>query len=450
VAVYDQWHRAPREGDKPCKCGTARNPLYPSAEHKRGRRWKVRWRAPDGGQPSREFDLKAGVDPNIHADAFDKMIAEQLRTRTYVDPKLAETTFQEYAEGTWRTSRGHDVNRAATVRGQLRNHVYPDPDHPGRTPMGGVPIGQHALGLLAGRPSLTQAWITAMPLADGSKHKVVQLASAIYDAAIEDGIIGVNPTRSKAVTRPAPGPTKARPWSSQRIAAVRGHLPARYAIVPELGAGTGMRQGEMLGLGADDVTFLARKPMISVVRQLLIVGGELRFAPVKNRKEHQVPLSRALGAALAAHLAEWPAVAVTLPWHEPRNRKRHGRDVTVRLVLTAPGGGPVRRQAFDDRAWQPAVRAALEAEGEERTREDGCHALRHTFVSVQLAAGVDIVRVAAMIGDTVAVTAKTYAHMMPGHDDSDSRAAVDAFLGSCAPDVPRQPGTGTSGQPGEV
>jgi integrase len=110
----------------------------------------------------------------------------------------------------------------------------------------------------------------------------------------------------------------------------------------------------------------------------------------------------------------------------------------------------VRRQAFDDRAWHPAVSRALAAEGAERTREDGCHALRHTFVSVQLAGGTDIVRVAAMIGDTVAVTAKTYAHLMPGHDDSGARAAADAFLASCAPDVPPESGTGTSGEAGGV
>jgi integrase len=162
-----------------------------------------------------------------------------------------------------------------------------------------------------------------------------------------------------------------------------------------------------------------------------------------------VPLSPLLAEALAAHMAAFPPVAVTLPWHEPRDRGRHGRPVRVRLVLTAPEGGPVRRQAFDDRAWRPAVTAALAAEGAVRGR-DGCHALRHTFVSVQLAGGTDIVRVAAMIGDTVAVTAKTYAHLMPGHDDSGCRSAVDGFLGACGRDVAGAPGPGMSGQAGQV
>jgi integrase len=450
MAVYDQWHKDPRPGDQPCACGTKRRPLYPSSRHEQGLRWQVRYRDLEGKQQKKNFELKVGQDPNKHADAYDKMIAEQLRTRTYVDPALAETTLQEYAEKIWRKSRGHDVNRAAAVAGQLRNHVYPDPDDESRTPMGGVPVGQHPLGMLARTPSLTQAWIAAMPLADGSRHKVVQVVSAIYQAAIGDGYIGADPTRSKSVTRPSPGPTKARPWAARRVAAVRDALPARYRIVPELGAGTGMRQGELLGLGVDDVQFLGRRPKVRVVRQLVLVGGKLRFGPVKNRREHEVPLSPLLADALARHMAEYPPAEVTLPWHEPRDRRRHGKDVTVRLVLTAPEGGPVRRQAFDDRAWHPAVGKALAAEGAERTREDGCHALRHTFVSVQLASGTDIVRVAAMIGDTVAVTAKTYAHLMPGHDDSGCRSAVDGFLQACAPDVPPEGATGTSGVAGRV
>lgn len=430
MAVYDQWHRAPREGDQPCSCGTKRSPLYPSAEHKRGKRWKVRWRSPDGRQPSREFDLKVGVNPNIHADAFDRMIAEQLRTRTYVDPAAAETTLQAYAEQ-WRRGRGHDVNRAATVEGHLRNHVYPDPAHPERTPRGGVPIGQHALGLLAQRPSLVQAWITAMPLADGSRRQVVEIVSAACRAAIDDGIIGRDPTRAASVERPSPGRTKARPWTAQRVAAVRDALPGWCAVIPELGSATGMRQGEMFGLSADDVQFLGRKPEVRIVRQVTQVAGQLCFGPVKNRKPHAAPLSPALALLLARHMERYPPVAVTLPWHEPRNREMHGRPVTVRLVLTAPRGGALRRQDFDERVW----RKALEAAGVTPTRQDGCHALRHTAASVWLRERVDIVRVAAWLGDTVAMVAKTYAHLMPGDDDSDGRAATDAFLASCARDV---------------
>ena len=443
MAVYDLWHKSPQPGDGPCDCGTKRRPLYPSARHEQGLRWQVRWRDLDGRQQKKSFARKAGDNPDVSADAFGKMIAERLRTKTYVDPALAETTFQAYAE-TWRKGRGHDVNRAAWVERQLRNHAYPDPDAPARTPMGGVPVGQHSLGLLAARPSLTMAWITAMPLADGSKLQVIEIASAVYRSAMDDGIIGKDPTRAASVTRPSPGPTKARPWPAQRVAAVRGALPPRFAIVPELLAGTGMRQGEMLGLAVDDISFLARRPVVSVARQVKLIGGQLRFGPVKNRKPHQVPLAPSLALALSRYMEAFPPRDVTLPWHDPRDKERHGQPATLRLVLTGPHGGPVRAGDFRERVWRQALIAA----GVTPTRQDGCHALRHTAASVWLRNRVDVVRVAAWLGDTAAMVTKTYAHLLPDDDDSDGRAAMDAFLASCDPDVPHDGDSGAPAQAG--
>lgn len=423
MAVYDQWHRAPREGDVPCSCGTKRSPLYPGAEHGRGRRWLVRYRTPDGRQPGRSFDVKVGKDPNRHADAFDKMIAEQLRTDSYADPSAGEVTLQAYAEA-WRKGRGHDPERAAYVAAMLRNHVYEGEPDSGKTVKGGVAIGQHQMRALSRLPSLTQAWITAMPLAPSSALQVVEIVSAVYGAAEDDGIVGRDPTRSKSVTRPSAGRTRARPWTAERVAAVRDALPARYQVIPELGAGTGMRQGEMFGLAADDVQFLGRRPEVAVTRQVKLVQGQLHYGPVKNRKPHAVPLAPSLALALARHMERFPPREVTLPWHEPGNRERHGQPVTARLILTAAMGGALRRQDFDARVWRPALVAA----GVTPTRQDGCHALRHTFASVQLRARVDVARVAAWLGDTVQMTVRTYVHLLPRDDDSDGRAAVDAFL----------------------
>lgn len=444
MTVYDQWHRRGRPGDQPCECGTARRPLYPGAEHKRGRRWLVRWLAPDGSQPSRSFDLKVGDDPNRHADAYDKMIAERLRTRTYVDPAAAETTLRDYAE-TWRRGRGHDVVTAGNVERRLRLHVYEDPARPGsgKTPKGGVSIGQHSLGLLSSRPSLTQGWIQAMPLAEGTRRLVVDDLSAIYAAAIDDGIIARDPVRSKSVERPGRGQRKARPWTAAQAGAVREQLPPRYRAIIDLGVGTGARQGEMFGLGVDDIAFLARKPEVRIARQVKLIDGRPHFAPVKNRKAHSVPLAPSLAAALARHLREFPAAEVSLPWHDPRDRQLHGRPVTVRLVLSTPDGGPLRRQLFNGTAWRPALRRA----GVAPSRQDGCHALRHTFASVQLRAHVDVARLAAWMGDTPKVVLDTYVHLLPDDDDADGRAAVDGFLAaSVAPDLPPEEETSTSGQ----
>jgi integrase len=443
MAVYDRWHRDPRDGEQPCGCGTRRNPLYPSAAHKKGKRWQVRWddpNAPKRRQPRRNFDLKVGKHPELHADAFDAKIQRDLDTNSYTDPDAAEVTLRDYGEE-HRKARVHGESAASGLEGRLRNHVYEDPQQPGsgRTPKGGLSIGQHSLGLLAARPSLVAKWSASIPLADGSRKLVLGDVSAIFRAAVEDHIVGSDPTKSSTVDRPRPGVAKARPYAPAEVAGIEAQLPLHLAIAPRLGVTTAMREMEMCGLGADDIV-RGKAPKVRVLRQLKRIDGELRFGPVKNRKPHDVPVPAELVDLLDRHMERHPPLTVTLPWHEPGSRL-HGTMVPVRLVLSQ-GGLPVTGSILAG-AWHRAVCAWLAPQrlGRRRgasSRGYGIHRTRHTFVSSRLRAGIDVVRVAAWIGDTVEVVTKTYAHLMPDDSEGDEagRLASAAFLGACAPDVP--------------
>jgi integrase len=442
MAVYDQWHKDPAAGDTPCGCGSRRRPLYPSSRHQAGRRWQVRWYDLEGRQRKRNFDLRVGANPGLHADAFDAKVAAELDAGTYTDPAAGQVTLREYAEG-WRRSRPHGGTTAGHLERRLRSHVYEDPTRPGsgRTPKGGVSIGQHAMGTLARRPSMIQAWISAMPLAESSARLVAGDVSAVFAAAVDDGIVPRDPVRARSVTRPGRGSHKAKPWPLETVEAMARELPAHLAIVPYLGAGTGMRQGEMFGLAVDDITWLGRDPHIRVERQVKLVNGVRHFAPLKNRRPHTVPLAPSLAPRLAGHLELFPAVEVTLPWDDDSDREMHGHLVTCRLVLTDSRGRAHQTPRFNE-AWHAAQERAgvtprLEP-GQKRkpARDDGCHALRHTAASTWLRARIDVVRVASWLGDTPAIVLGTYAHLMPDSDDDDGRAAVDQFLGSYAPDVP--------------
>ena len=434
MAVYDRWHKD--SGDEPCRehsRGRAR--LYPSAAHGTGDRWQVRWYNLDGKQRKRNFRLKEGTNPDLHAEAFDALNTRTLHTGDYTE--RADVTLQAYAED-WRRTRVHDTNTAEGLERRLRLHVYEDPPGSGRTARGGVAIGQRKLRELARRPSLTAAWLAAMPLQGPSARLVAGDVSSVFRAAVDDGLASRDPVKAASVTRPAGRSAKARPWTPEQVAAMAAALPPRFELVPWLGAGTGMRQGELFGLSPDDIVFLSRHPHITVSRQVKLVGGQPRFAPVKNRKAHTIPLAASLAPRLARHLELFPAASVTLPWHDLRDPERHGRPVTARLVLSRPDGRPLRRQAFNTGTWWPAqVKAGITPEpGEDEKRApargDGCHALRHTAASVWLRAGIDVVRAAAWLGDTPAVVLSTYAHLMPGESGDDGRAAVDRFF---APDA---------------
>ena len=440
MAVYDRWHRDPRDGDQPCRCGKGRARLYPSGDHLQGRRWQVRWRDPDTGkQKTRAFALRDGANPNLHAAAFDREVQGSIVRDDYQDPDAGRVTLQEYAEQ-YRRTRVHGESAAAGLESRLRNHVYPDKPGSDRTPAGGIAIGQHPVGFLARRPSLVAAWLAAVPLADGSRGLVLGDVSAVFRAALEDGAVRANPAEASTVDRPSRGRSKARPYAAAEVAALAAAMPPRFALVPYLGAGTGMREMEMAALGADDIT-RGRAPKVRVTRQLKLIGGEPRWGPVKNRKPHDVPVPAELLALLDAHMAAFPPLAVTLPWHEPGS-KLHGQPVTVRLVLSRDGRTPASRNVMDA-AWRTGAGRALAARGIGRSRKrsaargHGIHRLRHTFASTQLRAGTDIVRVAAWMGDTVEMVSKTYLHLMPDDHDGEAagRAALAAFLSACAAPV---------------
>jgi integrase len=447
MAVYDRWHRDPLPGDEPCKCGTRRTPLYPSSAHLSGDRWQVRWRDLANRQKKRNFTLKVGTDPARHADAFDAKVSRDLDTRVYVDPKSAEVSLREYAER-WRKGREipeHDT--AADLEARLRNHVYEGERGSGRTPRKGIAIGQHSMGLLAAQPSIVAAWAAAVPLAPSRRRHVMNDVSAVFRTAMDDGIVHRDPTRAQAVEWPSAKGAHARAWSLAQVEAMRAELPERWHVLLDLGAGTGMRQGEMLGLGVDDVDWLKPgDPRVRVVRQLRYIAGKPWFKPLKNEKKHSPPLSPELKRRLAARLERFPAREVSLPWYDPADRDRHEKLITVRLIVTSERGGPVERHALSNAWRRAAVRAGVTPEGE-RVRDDGCHALRHTAASTWLRSGIDLVRVAAWLGDTPAMVLDAYAHYVPGHDDNDGRAATDAFFaGPCAPDVPSEGEGGESVQ----
>ena len=100
-------------------------------------------------------------------------------------------------------------------------------------------------------------------------------------------------------------------------------------------------------------------------------------------------------------------------------------------------GTQLEREAAN-RPWRAAwAKAGIP----DRGRANGWHVMRHTAASQWLSAGVNPAKVAAFLGDTVAVALETYAHFLPGDDDR-ARAAMDAFfeppeITAGAPGVPR-------------
>ena len=424
MSVYDRWHLAhPPAAAKKC----AQHRKVPSAAHGVGLRWQVRGDDADGNPlPKESFEFEQDAKDR------DAELRAAVRSGTLIDDKGGKVTFERYAR-TWARTQGHDHTTAERVDSQLRNHCFEEPGVKGKTPTGRVAIGGYPMGVLARRISIMRDWMADLALSPNSARLLIGIVEAVFAAALDDRIIGRNPLETRSVSKGKPRRVKTEVivWAPEEVEAVCRELPAELRGMGYLGAVTGARQGELLGVAKGDIDFLRRTVRYEV--QIAYVGGRLVFRPLKNHKTRPartVPIAAPVIPALSEHLREHPPVEVTLPWSEKKS-KLDGKPVTRLLVFTDENGKPYHRQTVN-RPWQRAWKAAGVAD---RGRANGMHILRHTAASRWLSKGLNPAKVAAYLGDTVAVVIETYAHWLPD-DDNLGRAIMDDYL---------TPGTAPSG-----
>lgn len=390
--VEDRWHRA-------VTGPSGRTRREKTARYGKGLRWRVRYTGPDGKEHGKSF---ARQDD---AAAFRATVETDILRGSYIDPSAGKVTLRGFGEG-WVAAHGGEATTRERVRERCRVHIFPA-------------LGHYPLAQLAQRPSIIQGWLSQLPLAPNYKRAVFIHLSAMLSAAVDDGLIPRNPCKAKSVTLPRPPRRVVVPWTAVQVAAVRAAMPGRYQIAADLGAGLGMRQGEVFGLAVDDIGWLAAHPQVHIRRQVRIVGGRLVFAPPKGGRERDSRLPETVKLRLSAHLAAFPATRVTLPWLEPG-----GKPVSARLVLATSARTALNRAYFGQYIWRPAVETA----GIARTHADGFHALRHHFASMALASGMNIRKLAAHLGhSSPGFTLSVYAHLIPDEDGS-ARQAIDGIL----------------------
>jgi len=256
---------------------------------------------------------------------------------------------------------------------------------------------------------------------------IYSTVSSVLSAAVDDELIARNPCKAASVRRPSIPPRRITPWPLEQLRDLHDQLPERYAIVATIGAGLGLRQGEIFGLAVDDVDFLRGR--VHVRRQVKVLpDSQLLLALPKGRKTRTVPLPHSVRDELAEHLGRYPAVHVTLPWET-----RDGEPTTAALIVTTRERKAINRNYFNAQIWKRALtRAGIPA-----TRGNGCHALRHLYASVLLDAGESIRAVSEYLGHADAgFTLRTYTHLMPSSEER-TKSTIDQALNPRAPDVPQ-------------
>ena len=353
-------------------------------------RWKGTYRGGDGRERSKTFDRK------VDADAFWQTAeADKLRGQ-WVDPRLGRQTFGDYAEG-WREAQVHDQATAADIERKFRLHILPTfRDRP----------------ISSVRPSEVQAWVKGRSavLAPSTLEVTYRWLAAVFNAAVIDGVIFRSPCRG--IKLPAEEASPVVPLRTDQVVAVIGALPERYRAVGVVGAATGLRQGEVLGLTVPHVDFLRRAVRVEQQLKYLPPGRLFMDSPKTPSSVRTVPLGDVALETLAEHLRRWPAsVAISALSGAPEL-----------LVFTDGQGGPAGRHAFNH-AWRRAVKAADLPTG------TGFHELRHYYASLLIHDGASVKVVQARLGHKSALeTLDTYGHLWPDSEDQ-TRRAVDGVLG---------------------
>lgn len=367
-----------------------------------GDRYKVRYIDPDGRERARSFPDRQ----KKQADDFLISVENDKREGKYVDPQAGRKKFRTVAEN-WFKGQSSDAATREVLRSRLESQIYP---HFGELPIGSV------------KPSTVRDWqgyLDEKKFSENYKLVLFTVLSGVLDSAVEDKLIRENPCKAKTVRRPVGRSPKVVVWPEKRIRDVRAGLAERFSVIVPLGAGLGMRQGEILGVSTDD--FDEDEMVLSLVRQIRMVERTLVFAPPKGGKARTVPVSASILAEVQDHERRFPSVAVTLPWKEPG-----GKPVTVRLLVTGEDGRLYSGDLFSKVVWQGAFRTAGI---EYRKRADGMHALRHFYASVLLAQGVSIKELADYLGHAdPGFTLRTYTHLVPSSHER-ARVAVDGVFG---------------------
>lgn len=358
-----------------------------------GRRYRVRYRKPDGSQTD-----KRGFKTKRDAELFAASTTVSKARGEYVDPTAARATIGNLAPD-WLANKKHALKPSAYAPLATAWRVYVEPRW-ATTAVGDI------------RPSAVEQWVRELTagdavsvrkrktLADKPRSASVVLRAfgvlaGILDVAERDGRVARNAARG-ATNLPKKASKKRRRYLTDeeafRLAAAAPN-DTRSALILVM-AYTGLRWGETVALRVHDLHMLRRR--IAVTETATEVEGFLEIGPPKSWEARSVPFPAFLSATLARQCEGKPRSGLVFGDDHGLHQRRPDTSST--------------RQSW----WTATVKAA----GLETLTP---HDLRHTAASLAVSAGANVKAVQRMLGHkSAAMTLDTYADLFD--DDLDEVA----------------------------
>ncbi|MBA2643147.1 MAG: site-specific integrase [Actinobacteria bacterium] len=354
------------------------------------RRYEITYRDSDGRQ--RWKTVSGGLKD---AQTALEDIHGRRRRGERVSPTRA--TFAEVAEAWLATQTQLRPRTRASYESLLRVHVVP---RIGRLRIAEITEDDVAFVIAEMQKGDSKAWTIRTALTPLGR---------VLSYAARRGFIAVNPIRHlERGERPSPGRREMRILQRGEITALLDVADPRYRPLLAIAVFTGLRLGELLGLAWQDVDL---GDGVIHVRKQLDRDGQ-RVAPKTPQAMRDVVLMPALGRLIREH----------------RLASRHSRPRD--LVFASALGTGLDRRNVSRRGLERAVeRAGL---GDPSRPTLRFHDLRHTFASLLVAQGMNVVFVSRQLGHASPdITLRVYAHLFDSAEHS-RRASelLDAEFGA--------------------
>jgi integrase len=220
--------------------------------------------------------------------------------------------------------------------------------------------GKHRIGEI--KAVAVENWLGTIPRADGTKAKIRNIMSAVFNHAVRHEWLDKNPIT--LVRQSAKRESIPEILNVEEIRALLAELELRDRTLVLLDAGTGLRVGELLGLKWQDVDFenLELHVRRSVVHQ--VIGRCKTEASAKP-----VPVD----SFMAHDLLSWQR-------ETPYNRTEDWVFASVTMKGTQPYWPENLMRRY---VWPAAKRAKI-------TKRIGWHTFRHTYSTLLRANGEDV------------------------------------------------------------
>lgn len=350
---------------------------------KRGvRRWRARYRAPNGKERSKTFPRRAEAERFLAEVRLHQLHGQ-------VPPSEQTTTLDEFWQRLYSLLAGRlQLSTLNLYQSHWNRYIGPA--------LGRAPIGR----LTRREVEIFLAHLQSQGVRAPTVRAVMGLLRRILSAAVDSELANTNVAAKVPLPRLEYKETAfLSPGELRQLVMA---LPSRWKAFVLVAALGGLRFGEVSALRIERIDW--SRSQIRVEDALNEVNGKLHCGFTKTRQKRAVTLPMSAMEALKEHIARFPP-------------DEGG------FVFTAEDGGLVRRSNFRKRVWLPALSAA----GLKSIR---FHDLRHTAAALAIAVGAHPKALQARLGhSTITMTLDRYGHL---YENLDREIAVglDSLLTS--------------------